>query len=102
MRGSSKSGLSRRTFLSTTTKSAVAAVAYTTFKTRAGDVFAATIEQQINGGANGGFQPAFTRLDEYIARHMADIGAPGMMLALANRDGALRISTYGFADTKSG
>ena len=31
---------------------------------------------------------------------MADTGAPGMTLALANRDGALRISTYGFADTR--
>ena len=100
MPASSKSSLSRRRFLSTTTKSAVAVVAYTTFKTKAGNVFAATIEPQANGGANGALQPAFTRLDEYIARHMAETGAPGMTLALANRDGALRISTYGFADTK--
>ena len=45
-------------------------------------------------------QPLFARLDEYIARHMRDTGAPGMTLALANRDGLIRVSTYGFADTK--
>jgi CubicO group peptidase (beta-lactamase class C family) len=48
------------------------------------------------------FQPAFARLDEFIAAHMRDIGAPGMTLALANRDGLLRASSYGLADTKTG
>jgi CubicO group peptidase (beta-lactamase class C family) len=28
------------------------------------------------------FQPAFARLDEFIAAHLRDIGAPGMTLAL--------------------
>jgi len=45
-------------------------------------------------------QPLFAKLDEYIARHMRETGAPGMTLALANRDGVIRVSTYGFADTK--
>ena len=48
------------------------------------------------------FQPAFARLDEFVGAHMRDIGAPGMTLALANRDGLLRASSYGFADTKAG
>jgi D-alanyl-D-alanine carboxypeptidase len=48
------------------------------------------------------FQPAFARLDEFITAHMRDIGAPGMTLALATRDGLLRASAYGFADTKAG
>jgi D-alanyl-D-alanine carboxypeptidase len=48
------------------------------------------------------FQPAYKRLDEFIARHMQEIGAPGMTLALANRDGLLRVSQYGFADVKAG
>ena len=100
MTNSSKSSLSRRRFLSTTAKTAVATIAYTTLKTKGGDVFATTIETQGNGSA-ARFQPAFSKLDDYIARHMADLGAPGMTLALANRDGALRISTYGFADTKT-
>ncbi len=48
------------------------------------------------------FEPAFKRLDEFIARHMQEVGAPGMTLALANREGALRISQYGLADVKTG
>lgn len=46
--------------------------------------------------------PAFARLDEFIARHMRETGAPGMTLALADGKGALRAAAYGFADTKSG
>ena len=46
-------------------------------------------------------QPLFAKLDEYIARHMRETGAPGMSLALANRDGLIRASTYGFADVKT-
>ncbi len=48
------------------------------------------------------FQSTFARLDEFIAAHLRDIGAPGMTLALATRDGLLRASTYGLADTKAG
>ena len=48
------------------------------------------------------FQAAYQRLDEYIARHMAEMGAPGMTLALADRNGLLRASEYGFADVKAG
>lgn len=51
-------------------------------------------------GQSAAVQPLFARLDEYIARHMRDSGSPGMTLALANRDGLIRVSTYGFADTK--
>lgn len=47
-------------------------------------------------------QPVFTRLDEFIRRHMRETGAPGMTLSLANRDGLIRVSTYGYADTKAG
>ncbi|HEX7315213.1 MAG TPA: serine hydrolase [Pyrinomonadaceae bacterium] len=45
---------------------------------------------------------ALARLDEYIERHMREVGAPGMTLALAERGGAVRVSTYGLADTKAG
>ena len=47
------------------------------------------------------FAAAYRRLDEFIARHMAEIGAPGMTLALADRNGLLRASQYGFADVKA-
>ena len=52
-------------------------------------------------GQSAAVQPLFARLDEYIARHMRETGAPGMTLALANREGLIRASTYGFADTKA-
>ena len=48
------------------------------------------------------FEVAYQRLDEYIARHMAEVGAPGLTLALADRNGLLRSSQYGFADVKAG
>jgi CubicO group peptidase (beta-lactamase class C family) len=48
------------------------------------------------------FQAAYQRLDEYIARHMSEMGMPGMTLALADRNGLLRSSQYGFADVKAG
>lgn len=52
-------------------------------------------------GQSAAVQPLFARLDEFIARHMRETGAPGMTLALANRTGLIRASTYGFADTKA-
>jgi len=81
--------LSRRNFLSSSAKSAVAV---TILKSLPSGVFA----------QSGAMQPVFARLDEFIARHMRETGAPGMTLALANRDGLIRASTYGYADTKAG
>jgi D-alanyl-D-alanine carboxypeptidase len=48
------------------------------------------------------FQPAFKRLDEFIVRHMGELGLPGMTLVIADRRGLLRNSQYGFADLKAG
>ncbi|MGH9905478.1 MAG: serine hydrolase domain-containing protein, partial [Pyrinomonadaceae bacterium] len=62
-------------------------------------VFAASTETQKSAER---FQPALRRLDEFIARHMNEHGAPGMTLALADRNGLLRSSQYGFADLKAG
>lgn len=45
---------------------------------------------------------AYKRLDEFIAQHMRDVGAPGMTLAIANRDGLMRVSEYGFSDLEAG
>ena len=44
----------------------------------------------------------YQKLDEFITRHMLETGAPGLTLALASRDGLLRVSHYGFADIKAG
>ena len=81
--------LSRRKFLSTSAKSAVAV----------------GVLRSVPFGAfaqSAAVQPVFARLDEYIVRHMRETGAPGLTLALANRDGLIRASTYGYADTKAG
>ncbi len=82
--------VSRRRFISGTAKAAVAV----TLLRSTGVVNAFSQSAAI--------QPVFARLDEFIARHMRETGAPGMTLALANRDGLIRASTYGFADTKAG
>src|SRR6185369_9959157 len=79
--------LSRREFLSTSTKTAVAI---------------SVLRSPLSAFAqSAAVQPVFARLDEYITRHMRETGAPGMTLALANRDGLIRASTYGFADVKT-
>jgi D-alanyl-D-alanine carboxypeptidase len=82
--------LSRRSFLSTSAKSALIITVLRSI------VPANTLAQ------SAGVQPLFAQLDEFIARHMRETGAPGMTLALANRDGLIRASTYGYADTKAG
>src|SRR5690348_4361182 len=80
--------LSRRKFLSITTKTALAI---------------GVLRSPLSAFAqSAAMQPVFTRLDEFITRHMRETGAPGMTLALANRDGLIRVSTYGYADTKAG
>src|SRR5688572_19478069 len=89
--------LSRRKFLSNGAKSALVVAA--------SDAIAESVFFYSVGSASAqsaAVQPVFARLDEYIVRHMRETGAPGMTLALANRDGLIRVSTYGFADTKAG
>ena len=82
--------ISRRQFLSSSAKSAVAVTLLHSFVPARALAQAAAV------------QPLFARLDEFITRHMHETGAPGMTLALANRDGLIRVSTYGYADTKAG
>src|SRR5215203_911654 len=65
-------------------------------------VVAITVMRSGIFGQAAAVQPLFARLDEFIVRHMRETGAPGMTLSLANRDGLVRVSTYGYADTKIG
>jgi len=58
--------------------------------------------QPKTGRPDNDFRPAFARLDDFIAAHIREVGAPGMTLALAIREGLLRTSSYGFADLKTG
>jgi CubicO group peptidase (beta-lactamase class C family) len=55
----------------------------------------------VSRGGAGRKAGALARLNEYIERHMRETGAPGMTLALADGGGAVRVSAYGFADTKA-
>lgn len=48
------------------------------------------------------YAAAYQRLDDFIVRHLADVGAPGLTLTLVDRAGLLRTSQYGFADVKAG
>ena len=103
MRRSTPRALSRRKFLTSTAKSTVATVAYSAILAKTGRALAIpVVSEQTAGNGATKFEPVFSRLDDYVARHMNETGAPGLTLALANRDGALRISTYGLADTKAG
>lgn len=92
--------LSRRKFLSNSAKSALVIAASGVIEAKGGAVFVNSLAPA--RAQSAAVQPLFAKLDEFIARHMRETGAPGMTLALANRDGLIRASTYGFADTKAG
>ena len=90
---------SRRSFLSTSLKLGIGAAVSATINLKDHGVVAwAKTPPHLQAAA---MQSHFVRLDQYIARHMRETGAPGLTLALANREGLIRVSTYGFADTKA-
>lgn len=92
---------SRRNFLSITAKSAATVAAYSSIQSHAGTFVVASIIPDAAQTRATALAPAFAHLDEFVVRHMAETGAPGMTLAIANREGPLRIATYGYADSKS-
>src|ERR1700755_2181212 len=96
-----KSQLSRRSFLGTGAKSVVALAAYSRLSAAAAPMLLTEDVPEDARPQAAALQPAFARLDEFITRHMRETGAPGMTLALANREGLIRASTYRFADTKA-
>jgi CubicO group peptidase (beta-lactamase class C family) len=89
--------ISRRSLLSNGLKAGVGLVVLKEFSLGPVDVIAFSDP----GQQTQQFQAAYHKLDEFIARHMRETGAPGMTLALASREGALRVSQYGFADIKA-
>ncbi|MFL6227292.1 MAG: serine hydrolase domain-containing protein [Pyrinomonadaceae bacterium] len=93
---------SRRSFLGTGVKSAVALAAYSRLSAAAAPVLLTADVPQAARTQAVALEPAFARLDEFITAHMRETGAPGMTLAVANREGLLRVSTYGLADVKTG
>lgn len=51
--------------------------------------------------ADDDFKNAFKQLDKFVTRHVQEVGAPGLTLAITGRERPLRISQYGFADLKT-
>ena len=94
--------LSRRNFLTATAKTALLASVYTAIEAKGSTVLIKSLVPKEANTQAAAMQPWIAQLDQYIARHMRETGAPGLTLALANRAGLIRVSTYGFADTKVG
>ncbi len=46
----------------------------------------------------GKYASAFAKLDEFIEQYLPEMNAPGITLALSDRDGLQRVATYGFSD----
>jgi D-alanyl-D-alanine carboxypeptidase len=63
-------------------------------------LLAATAFAQPSPNRDARLKEACSRLDAFIAREMRDKGIPGLSLALTDRNGLLRASTYGYADVK--
>lgn len=92
-----QSGITRRKLLSNGLKAGAGLAILNTVGGARPVFIAARVKSQSDR-----FKDAYRRLDQYIARHMSEVGAPGMTLALADRGGLLRSSQYGFADVKAG
>lgn len=52
-------------------------------------------------GTDARLNEAYERLDAFIAQEMKALRTPGAAVALVTRDRVLRVSTYGFADSKA-
>jgi len=92
---------SRRRFLTTSLKVGFGAAVSASITHKDYGVIARTIIPHRSFSQAAAMQSHFVRLDEFIARHMHETGAPGLTLALANKKGLIRVSTYGFADSKA-
>ena len=92
---------SRRSFLANSLKVGVGAAVSASITLKEKDIIARTVVPHSALPQAAAMQSHFVRLDEFIARHMRETGAPGLTLALANKNGLIRVSTYGFADTKA-
>ena len=92
---------SRRSFLTTGLKVGLGAAASVSIARHHNGIVARTLTPKHFVPQAAAMQSHFVRLDEFVARHMRETGAPGLTLALANKKGLIRVSTYGFADTKA-
>lgn len=94
--------ITRRALLSSGIKSGIGIALLANVAHLANGSSGVGVTRAIESGQADRFTAAFKLLDEFIARHMSEVGAPGLTLALADRNGLLRNSQYGFADVKAG
>src|SRR3954470_4539579 len=88
--------MNRRTLLTTALKGSVGLVALKHVQA------APAVRVTLSELQTDKYSAVYKRLDEFIGRHMDEIGAPGMTVAISNRDGKLRTLQYGLADVKTG
>ncbi|MEA2558650.1 MAG: hypothetical protein QOH06_154 [Acidobacteriota bacterium] len=46
--------------------------------------------------------PGVREIDAFVNRHIREMGAPGLTLGLADRNGVIAVRTYGYTDIKTG
>ncbi|HEX5717125.1 MAG TPA: serine hydrolase domain-containing protein [Thermoanaerobaculia bacterium] len=46
--------------------------------------------------------PGIREIDAFVQRHIREMGAPGLTLGLADRNGVIAVRTYGHTDVKTG
>jgi CubicO group peptidase (beta-lactamase class C family) len=94
--------LTRRGFIRAGCRTAAAAAALHALRAPALPRLLDVLEPQQGSAARAAaLRPAFASIDRFVAQHMAETGAPGLTLSLADPSGLLRASTYGFADLKT-
>jgi CubicO group peptidase (beta-lactamase class C family) len=81
--------ITRRSFLSTAARVGAAA-------TVSKFIIVEAAAQQ----ANARYAPVFSALDQYVERYMREMNAPGLTLSIADKDGVVRVATYGFSDVE--
>lgn len=82
--------MNRREFLGTAV--ATAATASSTFY---------SLESLSPASDSGTYKSIDKSLDRFVEKYMRAMNAPGMTLALADRDGVQRVVTYGFSDIET-
>ncbi|HLL75252.1 MAG TPA: serine hydrolase [Pyrinomonadaceae bacterium] len=93
--------LTRRGFIRAGCRTAAAAATLRALDARAAPALLGSFEPQTRAGRAAALRPAFALIDQFVTRHMAETGAPGLTLSLADAAGLLRASAYGFADLKT-
>lgn len=94
--------LTRRGFIRAGCKTVAAAAAVRALDARAAPALLGSFTPQTGAARAAALRPAFALIDQFITRHMAETGAPGLTLSLADDAGLLRASAYGLADVKTG